>query len=299
LAARIFNIGSINLDRVFEVDQLVSAGQTIHAQRHRTFAGGKGANQSVALARAGVDVLHVGCIGSDDLWLVQHLAGAGVDVSNLLRTDLPTGQAFIQVDSEGQNAIVVHGGANLAIEKPQVEQALLLANRSDVLLLQNEVCQGRQWLEMGLRRGLDVWLNPAPMSPEICDWPLEKLSGLVVNEQEACALANTQSHDQAFEILTRRCRKTMVALTLGEAGAWLGWRGKRWAVSPPAIDVKDTTAAGDTFIGYLLAQVLRGSKPEQALTFACHAAALCVAQQGAGKSIPTLDQVTEHWPALA
>lgn len=298
MAGKIFNLGSINIDRVYFVDHITQPGETIHAKRSRLFAGGKGANQSIALARAGADVLHIGCIGSDDLWLMQHLASAGVDVSNILRTDLPTGQALIQVAADGENAIVVYGGANLAIESMQVEQALMLAGRDDVLLLQNEVNDGLAWMQAGLSRGLKVWLNPAPMEQAIADWPLHQLAGLVLNEYEACALTGESSHSDAFASLVKQYRKTMVVLTRGAEGASLGYKGKVYEASPPVVEVVDTTAAGDTFIGYLIAELLSGSKPQPALELACHAAALSVSREGAGKSIPTRDEVNQRWPEL-
>jgi len=295
----IYNIGSINIDQVFAVEHIAQSGETVQARSTRRYLGGKGANQSVALARAGATVLHIGCIGADDTWLIASLAEAGVEVAHILRADLPTGHAAIQVAATGENAIVVCGGANLALESVHVEQALITAGRGDTLLIQNEVNHVGTWVDLARKRGLSVWLNPAPMTPDLRELPIKHLAGLVMNETEACALAEVDDIGQAWDRLVARAGRATVVLTRGAAGAVMHHRGKRYEAQPPKVDAVDTTAAGDTFIGFLLAALHEGAKPQAALNRACHAAALSVTQAGAARSIPTLAQVRERCPDLA
>ena len=136
---KIINFGSINIDHVYEVEHFVRPGETLRSESYRIFSGGKGANQSLALARAGAKVLHAGKIGKEGIWLMEGLAQSGVDTSLIRITDTPTGHALIQVNTEGENAIIIHGGANETVTEADIQRVLDLAQKGDCLLVQNEI----------------------------------------------------------------------------------------------------------------------------------------------------------------
>ncbi len=288
---RILNFGSLNIDHVHRVDHIVRPGETISGRSLDVYAGGKGANQSVALARAGADVSHAGRVGEDGRWLLDKLNQAGVDVSLIeVDPDVRTGHAVIQVDGAGENAILLHGGANQTITPNQIDLALAGFGKGDLLLLQNEINHVPTLITAAADRGLPVCLNPAPMTAEVHDWPLNKVSLLIVNETEGEALCGEAN---PWEMLPKLIELTggEVIVTLGGQGALYAGPGE--AIHQPAIktNVIDTTAAGDTFIGYYLARRAAGDPVEACLKTAATAAALCVAKAGAMDSIPSY---TDH-----
>lgn len=304
---RILNFGSLNIDLVYRVPHIVRPGETIASRSFETFAGGKGANQSVALGRAGAPVWHAGRIGGDGRWLLDKLRGAGVDTSLTEIGDEATGCAVIQVDDEGQNAIFLNAGANHRITSEQIDAALGRFGRGDMLLLQNEINDGPRILEGGKARGMTVCLNPAPFEPELLDWPLDSVDLLIVNTAEAAGLAGESGHgdndddvdDAAANPLLAALRRRLprVEMVLTRGGKGVSWCGPDTAADAalhlPAQKAKavDTTAAGDTFIGYFLAGMAAGLDRPTALGRAQRAAALCVTRPGAMDSIPTRDEI--------
>ncbi len=277
-ATAVYNLGSLNIDRVVRVPRIVAAGETIAGGRYEVFAGGKGANQSVALARAGAPVKHVGRAGEDGRWLVERLAAEGIDTRHVRVGTTPTGQALIQVDPAGENAIVVVAGANAEIKPADVDAALSEAAAGDWLLVQNETSGVAHALREAKRRGMLVAFNPAPCDQQVEDYPLECVDLLCLNESEAAMLGGAADAETAALTLRERLPQAELLLTRGEAGAWhlsAAGRVHQPARSVPAID---TTAAGDTFLGYFLAARLTGAEPHRCLELAAHAAALCVSR---------------------
>jgi ribokinase len=286
-AMRILNYGSLNIDHVYAVDHLVRPGETLGSLRYSRFAGGKGNNQSVALARAGASVCHAGRIGADGVWLRDGLAACGVDVSRVRVCDVATGHAVIQVDRAGQNAIVLHGGANRAVTAADAEGDLAGFGPGDWLLLQNEIAAIPDIVRLGSDRGMRVAFNPAPMHADVLAYPLERVSCFLLNEIEGSELTGVAEPDGILIEMRRRFPAAMTVLTLGARGArCVSTEGVTQADAVPVTAV-DTTAAGDTFIGYFLADVARGAGTKVALRAACEAAALCVTRPGAADSIPT------------
>ena len=210
----ILNFGSLNIDLVYQVEHIARPGETIASSSHQVFAGGKGANQSAALARAGARVFHAGQVGPDGQWLVDKLAGLGVDVQHIRVGDVPTGHAIIQVDRRGQNSIVLFAGANAQIDRGAIDAALSLFDRGDILLLQNEINDIAYIITSASERDLTICLNPAPFVPEVCAYPLELVDLLIVNETEATGLAGAST----LAALAALCPHAQIALTLGAAG---------------------------------------------------------------------------------
>lgn len=273
---KVLNFGSLNIDHVYRVAAFVRPGETISALSYAKFAGGKGLNQSIALARAGMTVLHAGRIGTDGLFLKELLAANGVDCSPLVVCeDEPSGHAVIQVSDSGENCIVLFGGANHHISEAQIKSAMEAMSPGDFLLLQNEISAMPEILRAAAAHGLRIFFNPAPMNRAVFDYPLELVDTFIVNETEGEALGARPGKN--------------VLMTLGAEGARYFPAGESHAVSVPAVPVEkvaDTTAAGDTFIGYFLAEIAGEASPEQAMRVAAQASALCISRPGAAASIP-------------
>jgi len=284
-------VGSLNLDLVVRVDRLPDAGETLLAEGYAEHAGGKGANQAVAAARAGGRVAMVGRVGRDEAGrrLRDGLAAEGIDVSEVREVDAPTGRALIEVDRAGRNRIVVVGGANLAWGPDELPADLL--NRADVVLIQREV-PGPVVAEAVRRSGAQsrVVLNLAPAG-EIADEVLSRLDVLVVNESEAAwvtrsTVAEVTSDPLAAARLAVRRGPHDVVVTLGAAGAVSAGRSGEARAEGHVVEAVDTTAAGDAFVGAFAARLDEGGGMADALAFGCAAGAEAVLREGAQPSLP-------------
>ena len=288
---KILNFGSLNIDLVYRVPHIVKPGETLSSLSLATFAGGKGNNQSIALARAGAPVYHAGRIGKDGEWLVGILKAAWADVRFVRRDSGPTGHAVIQVADGGQNSIVLFPGANRTITLPEIRQTLKHFGKGDILLLQNEINAIPDIMKAAHKAGLKIWFNPAPFDPAILTYPLSLVDLFIVNEIEAADLSGARAGKPALAALARRFPGAQILMTLGAKGAMLKSGPRQWAAPAPKVKSVDTTAAGDTFIGYYAASFIKGLSPEQCLAYACKAAAISVTRKGAADSIPGKEEV--------
>jgi ribokinase len=293
---RILNYGSLNVDYVYRVDHIVRPGETISGQSLKVFAGGKGANQSTALARAGAAVIHAGKVGRDGQWLKEKLAALGVDTRFTRISDQPTGHAIIQVDAAGENAIFLFPGTNRQQARDDIDEAFAAMESDCMLLLQNEINELPYIIEKAHQKKMRICLNPAPFGPEVLDYPLEKVHVVIFNETEGRGLSGEERPERMLTAMAEKMPKADLILTLGKDGAV--FRSQRQEARAPAVraSVVDTTAAGDTFIGYYLAAHVRGEAPPRCLEVACKAAALRVSRPGAADSIPTRDEVDGWHP---
>lgn len=284
---KIVCLGSLNLDHVYRLDHFVRPGETLGSESYSVGCGGKGLNQSIALARAGAPVMHAGRIGHDGGILRSALEAAGVDVSLLVEGDVPTGHAIIQVDAKGENAIILYGGANRRITEAEIDAALDAVG-DGILLLQNEINSLGTILEKAHAQGIRTAFNFAPFDPEDAKTlPLGLLSYLIVNEIEGAGVAGVAEPEAILRTLKERYPGCRVILTLGKAGAaFLGDDGVMVPVPPCPAEVVDTTSAGDTFIGYLFAGLLEGMELKAAMELAGRASAITVSRAGAADSIP-------------
>ena len=286
--AKILNIGSLNLDYVYAVPHFVEAGETLLSSRRDVFAGGKGLNQTVAAARAGAEVCHGGAVGADGDMLLDLLRDAGADVSAVARVDVPTGHAVIQVTPQGENAILILGGANRAVSPETVGIALEKVGPGDILLLQNEINGLDHIIRRAAQKGLRILFNPAPMEEAVKDLPLELLDTLIVNEGEGKALAGD------MDALKAAYPNQKILLTQGSRGASL-WTGSEVLFQPAfPVEAVDTTAAGDCFLGYYAAALAENLPYAAALRLAAAASALSVQRQGAAPSIPLRGEVEDY-----
>ncbi len=284
--AQILNFGSLNIDHVYCVDAFVQPGETKSSLSMEDHCGGKGLNQSIAAARAGAQVKHAGVIGRDGGALLEKLTGCGVDCSLAKRSDGVSGHAIIQVDAEGQNCILLYGGTNQALTEAYIEEALGAFGTRGLVLVQNETNLVGSIIRRARQKGLMVALNAAPMNDKVFSYPIELLDWLVVNEVEGAAIAKCEREDEILPALQRRCPRTNVLLTLGGRGSVCLKDGAVTRFGAYHVKAVDTTAAGDTFSGYFLNEILDGADAPDALALATAAAALCVQTMGAADSVP-------------
>lgn len=300
---RILNYGSLNLDRVYKVKDIVREGETISAQSLDIYPGGKGLNQSVALARAGADVTMAGGIGSDGDLLRETLIAAGVDITPLVVREKPSGHAVIQVDLAGRNCILISAGANHGNTPEAIERVLNGFQSGDLLLLQNEIDGNDEIILQAKKRDMKIALNPSPMDEAVLALPLDQVDYFLVNEHEAFALLERQelttelTNDYILEILKELGEaypRATILMTLGSQGSACRTVDGTYLRQPVyPTNVVDTTAAGDTFTGFFLAAHLNDKPLPECLQQASMAASLAVSRPGAAPSIPTLDEVKE------
>ncbi|MBI3838528.1 MAG: ribokinase [Planctomycetia bacterium] len=287
----ILNFGSLNIDRVLRVGHIARPGETIAGTSLGVFAGGKGANQSVALARAGAQVAHAGKIGADGAWLLEKLSEEKVDTRWARVDGGTTGQAMIQVDDAGQNAIVLLAGANREIAPNEIDEALADFPAESWFLVQNETSSVGHAIQSAKARGMRVALNPAPFDSQVLEYPLDQVDLLCVNESEGAAMTGANAPRVIVAELAARLPKCEILLTLGSAGVLYRGASGPIHLAAPQVQAVDTTAAGDTFLGYFLAGRCGELGLRESLELACRAAALCVTRPGAMDSIPRLDEV--------
>ena len=289
---KVINFGSMNFDHFYEVEHFVRPGETITSEKYQLFCGGKGLNQSVALARAGAKVFHAGKVGRDGKSLVACLKIAGVNTSYVTVAEGgQSGHAIIQVDKTGQNSIVIHGGANQEIHNEDVKHVLDHCNSGDYLLLQNEISSISEIIDLAKKQGLTIFLNPAPMNHKVIDYPLHKVNYFIINEIEGRELTGETEPDSIIEVMLKRFPRSATILTLGENGVVYADYQTKISVPAEKVTPIDTTAAGDTFIGFFIAQKVKLRSVENCLKIASRAAAICVTRHGAADSIPLIEDV--------
>ncbi|MEP0355959.1 MAG: ribokinase [Paraglaciecola sp.] len=282
----IINFGSINIDHVYRVDHFVQPGETLASNEYQCLLGGKGANQSIALARAGADVRHVGKISETDAGFKQSMIRDGINCKYISCTETASGHAIIQVTPSAENAIVLFGGANQELTSKDVMHALDDVKSSDWVLTQNETSCIDEVLLQAKEKGLKVAFNPAPMTESVKQLPHECIDLLIVNEIEAEEISGQSNLDDIEAYFRNDWAHAEILITLGKAGVRMLKKDKSIDVPAFLVDAIDTTAAGDTFIGYFLSAYSEHADTKTALSRACAASALAVMKAGAAQSIP-------------
>lgn len=293
---KVLNYGSLNIDYVYKLDHVVRRGETILSESLHVYTGGKGLNQSVALGRAGLPTYHAGCIGKDGLFLLDMLKNAGVDVSNVtVLENERTGNAIIQNDREGDNCIILYGGANQEITEEQVDRVLSGFGEGDYLVLQNEISGLGYIAERAYERGMKIVLNPSPMNEKVLALNLQKISMFILNEIEAGQLLNiaSRSAETLIPQLVEKFPHAGIVLTLGSSGSCYADRSQTVKQGIYRVNTVDTTAAGDTFSGFFIAGMAAGKSVREALDLAARASAIAVSRPGAAPSVPSMKEVLE------
>lgn len=286
--------GSLNIDNVYHVPHFVARGETLAASELNVFSGGKGLNQSIALSRAGLEVFHAGAIGEDGRFLLEELKASGVDTRYTAVLDgIKTGHAIIQKGADGDNCILLYGGANQQITREQIEETLENFGEGDLLVVQNEISELHYLVNKAKERKMLAALNPSPMEMSLLPL-LSRVDYLILNEIEASqflGLAEPGYPDTMLDELIRRFPAVTIALTLGKYGSIYASGSERIRQSAIPVQAVDTTAAGDTFTGFLLAGLFTNNDPKWAMEYAARAAAIAVTRLGAAPSIPSRDEV--------
>jgi ribokinase len=296
---KIVVVGSSNTDMIVKLPRLPKPGETISGGAFSTAAGGKGANQAVAAARAGAEVGLVARVGGDSFGeqAITGFVGDGIDVGHVTRDPaVPSGVALIFVDESGENSIAVAPGANAGLTPKDVEAAKELIAGADVVVMQLETPLETVERAAVLARehGARVILNPAPAQP-LSDEILGNVSILTPNESEAELLTGIQVEghagaEEAARALVARGVETVI-LTLGSRGAFVFESASGELVPGFDVDAVDTTAAGDVFNGTLAVGLAEGMPLARAVGFANAAAALSVTKLGAQPSAPTRAEI--------
>lgn len=288
---KILNFGSINIDHVYQVDDFVLPGETKRSLGFQMFPGGKGLNQSIAMARAGAKVYHGGKIGQDGQWLIELMRASGVETGFIEITEGDTGRAIIQVNAQGQNGILLHDGANQKMDVTYIDRVLQNFHAGDMLVLQNEINLISYIIDRASERGMKIALNPSPANEIIYDCDLSKITWLLLNEIEGEWLTGEKSAEKIVEKLILKYPKMEVVLTLGSEGCL--YKTSEKCLYQHAFKAKavDTTGAGDTFTGYFLNAAASGNTVEEALARASLAASISVTRPGAALSIPYSNEV--------
>jgi len=288
---KVLNFGSLNIDHVYQVDHFVRPGETILSKEYQLFFGGKGFNQSVALARAGANVYHAGKVGDDGKSLLKECEKLHIKTDFIEVDSTPSGHAIIQVDPSGENCILLYGGANQSIDSVYIDKILENFSEGDYLLIQNEISSTDYLITQAHKKGLKIVFNPAPMNEKVFAYPLELIDLFILNETEAFELSNEINVEQAIWNLKQKYSRAEIIITQGGKGVSFLQNNELKRVKALTVEVIDTTAAGDTFVGYFLSSLIKNESLEEAITLGNKAASLAVQKSGASGSIPEISEI--------
>lgn len=288
---KVLNYGSLNYDYVYSVNHIAMPKETLACTDMNTYFGGKGLNQSMALAKAGVPVYHAGMVGEDGDAFYDECSKNGIDAKYLKKIPGKSGHTIIQVDEEAQNCILLYGGSNRMQTKEYIDKVLDDFEKDDILILQNEVNLMGYIVDKAYEIGMQIFLNPSPFDSGLDEVDLDKISVFLINEVEGEQMTGKKDSQEILDILMGKYPNGKFVLTLGGDG--VVYRDAKRQISHPAFSVKavDTTAAGDTFTGFFVASVLNNMAIEDTLRLCSKAASIAVSRPGAADSIPTMEEV--------
>ena len=290
---KILCIGSMNLDFVYSVDHIVQPGETEASYSLDVFLGGKGMNQSVALAKAGAEIYHAGLIGEDGKVFLDACVEHNVNGKHIKVVEGKTGHAIIQRDKNAQNCILLFGGANQMLTEEYVDEVLNDFAEGDILLLQNEVNMLPYIVNKAYEKGMQIAVNPSPFNEKLDEVDMSKISIFLLNEVEGEQVTGLKDPDEIIAKLLGMYPEARIVLTLGKDGAVYADREQKHFQPVFKVQAVDTTAAGDTFSGYFLAAISEGLDVPTALKMAAKASSIAVTRHGAVPSIPLRAEVEE------
>lgn len=288
---KVYNLGSVNIDYVYKTDHIVKPEETLSSYSLRVYPGGKGLNQSIALSRAGIKVIHGAHIGDDGKFLIETLKHSGVDTNRIKISKEKTGHAIIQVDKKGQNSIILYAGTNALIDFKYINTFLIDAEKDDIILLQNETSGLDEIFKTAYNKGMQIVFNPSPFDNSIKNLPLNFVKYWFCNEIEAGELFNTSDPEEMLKRFIEQYPSSNLILTLGDKGSMFINANEK--IYQPAIktNIVDTTAAGDTFTGYFISAVINKKTIKEAMLLASKAASFAISKNGASESIPYINEI--------
>lgn len=291
---KVLNIGSMNLDYVYKMDHIVSPGETEESDNLNLYLGGKGFNQTIALAKAGANVYHAGLIGEDGKKFLEVCDQYGVSKDYIQIVDEKTGHAIIQIDKKAENCILLYGGANQRFTEEYIDKVLEDFQSGDLLLLQNEINLLPYIVEKAHEKEMIIALNPSPFNEKLLSVDLSKIDIFILNEVEGQQITGVSNPNEILEQMVIKFPNAKIMLTLGKKGSI--YRYKEIIVEQPSFKVNavDTTAAGDTFTGYFLAGLIEKISVEEILKRSAKASSIAVTRHGAIPSIPSKEEVLEE-----
>lgn len=288
---KVLNFGSLNLDYVYQVESILIPGETQASKDRQIFCGGKGLNQSIALAKAGIPVYHAGLIGEGGEALLEVCKENGVNTEFIRQIPGPCGHTVIQVDKNGQNCILLFGGSNRSMTREFVDEVLDCFEEGDIILLQNEINELDYIIDRAYARHMMIILNPSPFDQALEQCDLTKISLFLMNEIEGFQITGEREPDKILQKVKELYPNARVVLTLGSDGSM--YQDDTGIYKQEIFKVKavDTTAAGDTFTGYFIASIIEGLSVQEGLELAAKASAIAVSRPGATASIPLRSEV--------
>lgn len=294
-------IGSLNIDTIQMIERMPQQGETIAVQNQASTFGGKGANQAVAAARQGADVTFIGAVGDDERGRAfkQLLDDEGISTKYIFTKKQPTGSATIMLENDGHNTIMVYGGANMALSVADIHQAKEAIAEADVVVAQLEVPTAvvAEGFAIARKHGALTILNPAPITSHLDDTIILNTDLIIPNETEAAALAGTESTTApeklpalVDQLKAKGLHNTII--TLGGDGVYYNVHNQHNQLPIFKVKAVDTTAAGDTFIGTVAANISANMTDlDMIVTRSCFASSLTVSRSGAIVSIPNKQEV--------
>ena len=294
-------VGSINLDRTIRLTHMPQIGETMHTKEIFSAGGGKGANQAVAAKRLGANTYFIGAVGEDEAGklMLELLSEEEINLDAVAHVKgEATGQAYIMVDDLGQNSIMIHAGANNAFTPEHVQAHQAIIEKSDFIIAQFEshLASTIQAFEIAKKAGVKTILNPAPAMEKVPEELLRLTDIIIPNETETEILTGVKITDEAS--MKKAAQKLHdlgiegVIITVGSKGAYYDVHGENGIVPAFKVEAKDTTAAGDTFIGALSTVLKKDlSNLQAAISYGNQASSLTVQRFGAQPSIPYLNEM--------
>ena len=288
---KVLNFGSLNIDYVYHVDHIIIPGETEPTADVQENCGGKGLNQSIALSKAGVKVYHAGLVGEEGSILIDKCRENGVDTTYIKTIPGRSGHTIIQVDKNGQNSILLYGGANRKLSREYIDETLSNFEKGDMLILQNEVNLLDYIIDKAYERGMKIVLNPSPYDSAVENCDLSRISVFLLNEIEGGQISGEKEPGKILEKLTERFPEAEIVLTLGSEGSVYKYKDREVHQGIYKVKAVDTTAAGDTFTGYFISCLINGMDVQESLDIAAKASSIAVTRPGATDSIPLREEV--------
>ncbi len=290
--SRVLNFGSLNVDYTYRVDHMTREGETQSSEGMEIFLGGKGFNQSAALAKAGAEVYHAGMIGDDGDGFLPVCKEYGIRTDYIKKIEGKGGHTIIQIDKNAQNSILLFGGSNRKVDREFVDEVLDHFEKGDLLLLQNEISSLHYIIDKAYEKGMVIILNPSPFDHRLDSCDMSKVTYFILNEIEGCQFSGKEDPDEMIHAILEKYPKAKIVLTLGGDGAmYADASGARFHQPVFPVKAVDTTAAGDTFTGYFIAGILENMPIPDILRMSAKASSITVTRKGASPSIPSQEEV--------